>query len=430
MRNILLRFRDTNENNTIDVHSEIIHNSGFTWWGWWKKDSEPERNDILKGIAEYPEQFHIYLFDRSTDNFFKTKIEKVSFSETEKISSPEKNNTPDYYNTAKLKAWFKFSEISSLTKQNFLELFEIIPNSDHTFFTKEDVINEKKSRVQRIPTKSNYILHLSDIHFGDDFGFPPRSIPNQRSLIDIIIDYVENDLKKQIGLLIISGDITSKANAHHLLNDGVSFINELSKTLKIKKECIVIIPGNHDIPIKDANFQSYNHENTFKIFLNQVYGHDKELYGLELFQFPNGTKLDLLRIHSVKLRSKEEMNYGYVDWFTYKNIANSNKLTGNLKMAVMHHHLVSVPIEETLDPTYPYGSISVTIDSGRVIEGLQKCDIKFVLNGHQHIPGITKISRGMKNNQNEIDNLEEKQVYIFKCRKCGCKKRKIQCARY
>jgi hypothetical protein len=81
---------------------------------------------------------------------------------------------------------------------------------------------------------------------------------------------------------------------------------------------------------------------------------------------------DVLRIHSVKLRKKEESNYGYVDWLHYKNLLSSNNLDGQVKIAIIHHHLISMPSEEILDTTYPYGSISVTLDSGKVIEGLQK----------------------------------------------------------
>ena len=44
MENILLRFRDTASVDTIAEHEAIINRSGFTWWGWWKKDSEPDRN--------------------------------------------------------------------------------------------------------------------------------------------------------------------------------------------------------------------------------------------------------------------------------------------------------------------------------------------------------------------------------------------------
>jgi predicted MPP superfamily phosphohydrolase len=424
MENILLRFRDTGDLDTISVHQELIEKNGYVWWGWWKKDSEPDRGNKLEQIKDTLDQVNFYLFDRSTERFFVIQILKIHFDKNRKISSPEKDKTPTYYQNESLVLWLQIEKISSITLVEFTEVFNIIPNNDYTFFTGEDVQQELKEfghKVRKIKLKSDYIMHLSDIHFGADFGFPFVNSPAKRPLLNIIVDFVNNDLKKTIGLLVISGDITSRGDSNHLLNHGLSFLNDLCNALKIDKECVVIIPGNHDIPLQDANFSDYSHENSFRVFLENFYGSKKELFGLEFFEFPCGKTVDILRINSVKLRKKEESNYGYVDWFHYKNLLEANKLNGALKIAVIHHHLVSMPIEEALDPKYAYGSISVTIDSGRVIEGLQKYGFDFVLNGHQHIPGITKITRGTIDNDNKMDFAKRKQLNILSAGSAGVK---------
>jgi 3',5'-cyclic AMP phosphodiesterase CpdA len=424
MENLLLRFRDTNDLDTISEHQKLIDKYGYTWWGWWKKDSEPDRTELMEELKNKLGNSRFFLFDRSSERFFFISVSELSFKKNEKTPTPEAEKTPSYYNTENLTLWLKLDKFENLPFNDFKGIFGLIPSFDYTFFTKDDIsqeLAELKAKNNRIKLKSDYILHLSDIHFGDDYGFPAAPLPNKRPLLNIISDYVFNELKEKVGLLIVSGDVTSRGDGNVLLNQGLTFLNELCNTLNIDKEAVIIIPGNHDIPLQSANFKDYNHENTFRIFMEQFYGIKKEPFGLDFFEFPCGKKVDILRIHSVKLRKKEESNYGYVDWFHYKNLLASHKLDGDIKIAVIHHHLVSMPIEETLDPTYTYASISVTIDSGRVIEGLQKNGFDFVLNGHQHIPGITKITRGVINNANLVDINERKQLTILSAGSAGVK---------
>lgn len=423
MEDLLLRFRDTNNLDTISEHQKIIDSFGYTWWGWWKKDSEPERYNLMIELKDKLENTRFFLFDRSSERFFFISVSEIAFKKNEKIPTPEAEKTPNYYSSENLRLWLKLDRFQSIPLDDFLGVFSLIPSYDYTFFTNQDIIEEKElnAKNKRIKLKSNYILHLSDIHFGDDYGFPTIASPNKRPLLNIISDYVNNDLKQNIGLLIVSGDLTSRGDGNVLLNQGLTFLNALCKVLGIDKEAVVIIPGNHDIPLQNANFKDYNHENTFRIFMEQFYGTKKEPFGLEFYEFPCGKKVDILRIHSVKLRKKEESNYGYVDWFHYKNLLAAHRLDGDIKFAIIHHHLVSIPIEETLDPNYTYASISVTIDSGRVIEGLQKNGFDFVLNGHQHIPGITKITRGIINEANLVDINDRKQLTILSAGSAGVK---------
>jgi 3',5'-cyclic AMP phosphodiesterase CpdA len=233
----------------------------------------------------------------------------------------------------------------------------------------------------------------------------------------------------KIGLLILSGDLTTRADTGNLINIGLPFLKELTEILKIDRDQVIIIPGNHDIPLKDSNFHYYSHETAFKLFLEKFYDDDtKEITGIDKFILPGDKLIDILRINSARLRKKEEMNYGYVEWYYYKNLLNKliDQDSKSLKIAAMHHHLVSVPYEENLDPDYPEGGISITLDSGRVIEGLQKFGFKCVLHGHQHLPGITKIARGRTpiDSSLQISGLEE-NLYIMASGSAGVIERRF-----
>jgi predicted phosphodiesterase len=400
MSSILLRFRDTIDGiDTIKEHTDLIDNKGYTWWGWWKKTNEPNNTSEISIFQKNVQNNNVSiigLFDRNTSRFFSAQICEVKANLKSKIDSPDKRLTPKYYNDVKLHCWFKLCLISQITEAEFKNLFSIVPTKEETLYC---LPYSEEAEIQRKIIESNVILHLSDLHFGEDFGFPSSTSVAGVSLIDRFKSYFELENKVKIGLVIVSGDITSRANMGVLQGPAIEFLNKLCEVLNIKKDQLVIVPGNHDIPIKDANYFASNHENSYKLFLKELYGERKEMFGYDKFITTDGLKIDILRINSSRLRNKTEMNYGYVGWddYRYLILENIEEEAPTIKIAVLHHHLVSVSSEESFDVEYKYGNVSVTIDAGKVIDGLQHNNFNLVLHGHQHLPSINKVSRGIKN---------------------------------
>jgi predicted phosphodiesterase len=400
MDTIILRFRDTEKDiDTISEHINMIDSKGFTWWGWWKKSSETIDVEIfrsLKNKISNGEIKKIGLFDRTTNRFFIAQISNIEYNIDFKINSPQANATPNYYNQVKLHCWFYLCDIQLISLEEFSKCFTNIPTRSDTLFV---LPYEEEYDTERILIKNANVLHISDIHFGNDYGFPfTTSLKLGTNLLDIIRKYFHFQNKKEIGLLIVSGDITSRGDMGVLQGPASEFLKRLCEVLKINNNQVVIVPGNHDIPLKDANFHDYNHENSFKLFLKDFYGESKEINGYEKFITNQGFKIDILKINSARLRNKAESNFGYVGWDDYRYLIEENKKDDDaFKIAVLHHHLIPVPTEEPIDSEYPYGSISVTLDAGKVIEGLHHYDFDIVLHGHQHLPGLNKISRGLFN---------------------------------
>lgn len=422
MDTIILRFRDTEKDiDTIKEHIDIIDSKGFTWWGWWKKSSEiidEETFRTLKEKISRGEIAKIGLFDRTTDRFFNAQILDIAYGVDLKIVSPQIESTPNYYNSVKLHCWFQFCDIKLISLAEFTTCFANIPAGNNTLFV---LPYQDESDTKRILIKNANILHISDIHFGNDFGFPFKTLygSGYTNLLDTIKKYFHFLNKIEIGLVIVSGDITSRGDMGVLQGPASEFLNGLCAILKISNNQVVIVPGNHDIPLKDANFYDYNHEKSFKLFLKDFYGEIKEINGYEKFITHDGFKIDVLRINSVRLRNKAESNYGYVGWDDYRYMIDENLTDKSaLKIAVLHHHLITVPTEEPIDSEYPYGSISVTLDAGKVIEGLNHYNFDIVLHGHQHMPGINKISRGLFNGDNI--NLD-KSLLMFGAGSAGAK---------
>lgn len=419
IKSILLRFRDSSTENTILEHQEIISKYKYTWWGWWKKDSEPYPHEEIKEIVTILQKgpMEIGLFNRSENKFYRANLVEIFNKEQASVPSPELELTPSYYNKFKLPAWFKLVQITEVSKEEFEEYLSSMLDPERTFFIVG--ADEEKIVIDRHQLKSNYVLHLTDLHLGDDYGFPEASNIEGRSVIDILV----SDLHKlgiQIGLVIVSGDLISRGKVV-LFQRALDFLNQLIEKLNLTNEEVVIIPGNHDIPIDEYNFKNYEHEVPYLDFLRKFYNKEKKVIGIDKFHLKNGVKLDVLRMNSVRLRKDDEKNFGYVEWPLYDTLLTNSELEkDSYKIAVIHHHLITSPAEENFQKEYKYGGFSLTLDAGKVIEGLQAFGFNMVLNGHQHLPLIQRVSRGRITENKTIEGIE-KDLYLLSGGSCGVK---------
>jgi 3',5'-cyclic AMP phosphodiesterase CpdA len=92
------------------------------------------------------------------------------------------------------------------------------------------------------------------VHLGADYGFPALNSPGQTDLVDVI---ARDMADRPLGLIVVSGDLTSRADANVLLSSGLNFLNALSDRLRVPREQFVIVPGNHDIALK--NFTPFDY---------------------------------------------------------------------------------------------------------------------------------------------------------------------------
>lgn len=226
MDTIILRFRDANRDGTIEKHRGIIDEAGYVWWGWWKRESEPERHHELQHVREMARRqiLQIGLFDNSIAQFYLARATDC-VSAGEPIFSPEPRKTPSYYSNEKLSAWFKLAAIDPISEARFVESFGELPTDEHTLFpiSRDGVLARAAPVSTRLNTST--VLHLSDIHFGVDYAFPTVAVPGERPLLNII----EDDLRDTPpGLIIVSGDITSRADANVLQDEGLDAVNALT----------------------------------------------------------------------------------------------------------------------------------------------------------------------------------------------------------
>ncbi|MBY5817585.1 metallophosphoesterase [Rhizobium leguminosarum] len=407
---LVLRYRDFQaEGHTISEHIELLKKAGEVWWGWWKKESEPSNIDHLgrlQAICDNEDEVKVGLFDRALGKFHIANCVHIIFSD-QGNTSPDKSRTPAYYSKTKLKAWFKFNNIEEVDRNYFVDLFGSVPLSAETtlfpihngnMIDKNDFFFYHGKNISPLS-----ILHISDIHLGADFGFSSRRQPGREPIFDRLKADRDKIFQCNPSLVIFSGDITTRADIQVMREEGLKFLKRVCDLFKIEPEQLIIVPGNHDFPLKDVNPTDYSHESEYRGLLRDFYGVEMGSSCMHSFVHSNGRKTEVLAMNSVRLRSKELKNFGYTEWGLYEDqLRKVNADNNTTRIAVLHHHLIPVPYEDELDSDYTYASASTTIDAGSVIEGLHNHNFRLAFHGHQHVSGVARISRGQPNGNGEI----------------------------
>src|SRR5438094_4186855 len=180
------------------------------------------------------------------------------------------------------------------------------------------------------------IAHISDIHCGG-----PDFVPNlmERAIIEI------NGLGPD--LVICSGDLTTFGFKHEYAQ-ARAYLN------RVECKSVVVIPGNHDSR-------------------NVGYVHFEELFG---------SRNSVLRMNDVTIVSVDstepDLDNGQIGRGRYGWIEDQFAESANLRVFVLHHHLLPVPGTGR--------ERNIVNDAGDAIECLQRAGVDLVLCGHKHVP--------------------------------------------
>ncbi len=97
------------------------------------------------------------------------------------------------------------------------------------------------------------VLHISDLHFGAPAGRVPYY--QAEALRKIKEDLQALRQEKRIGrinVIVVSGDTSFRCRREGF-NQALEFLRRLCRSLKVRHEQVIIIPGNHDIHRQKAN---------------------------------------------------------------------------------------------------------------------------------------------------------------------------------
>jgi 3',5'-cyclic-AMP phosphodiesterase len=180
------------------------------------------------------------------------------------------------------------------------------------------------------------IAHISDIHCGG-----PDFVPGlmERAITEI------NDVGPKI--VICSGDLTTFGFKHEYAMARM-YLD------RIECESVVVIPGNHDSR-------------------NVGYVHFEEMFG------PRNHVLRVDGVTVVAVDSTEpDLDHGQIGRGRYKWIEEQFAEAAELRVFVLHHHLLPVPGTGR--------ERNIVYDAGDAIECLQRAGVDLVLSGHKHVP--------------------------------------------
>lgn len=296
---LILRFRDlvTADGGTIDEHCKMIQEKGYVWWGWWNKLGEkvPYETFAKLNAKAKCSCLNIYLMDSGRSLLYKAVCSRIKYGDCEeKISTPETDCTPAYYNEQQYLAWFKLDSLEQTPiEENSLKEFTYVQVDDffmetpsrytpfynkivHSirelrqqdrtiWFVRKAVAGEDKEfEVSLLDAKkftpedftkdfirssSPNLLWVSDLHFSTEghHAFPLTPDGAASKTIGNAIDKAlrDKDISDIAGILI-SGDITWKATKEEYTL-AKSFLAWTSSWKIHENYQIALCPGNHDV---------------------------------------------------------------------------------------------------------------------------------------------------------------------------------------
>lgn len=474
---LLLRYRDiTPSINTIDEHNRVVEEKGRVLWGWWKKGSEQAPDPYLYELAEEMERnsskSDVLIINSGTYELFKATLYKIHYT-LGGLKAPLVNTElcPKYYSEENLPAWFEIGKIEKIEKGlqelsqyvfsksnrtipdngsclSEVEIGQIVRDVDFLeknislwFINKvEDFVAKNDYYALNIsngvwPTKGKYILHLSDIHFGENHAFKNplggrQNLVAKQELCDVILEDLETQgiTSSDIAVVIISGDLTWEANPHEFSN-ALKFLEKMKNYFGLSNKQIIIVPGNHDIEWlgEDGNIDS-NAELNYYNFYNSFYNVFPEKSFIRIGKFNINNKIVcVIGLNSCRLESMENAGFGYVGDEQLRKVQQYLEINKDIDIicAVCHHHLLPVNYVEEISVNDK--RISMMLDAELVMRTLLANRVNITIHGHQHQPYYSQIRRIIPdyiNKSGRRERLDEK-LSVIGGGSCGVKQSKI-----
>ncbi len=446
---VILRFRDlvTAENETIAKHLAVIGQHGYVWWAWWKKGNEktPKKEFAYLSIEAKSQPLDIFLVDSGQSLVYRATCSGVELTAKDKIPSPERDKTPEYYCDQEYYAWFKFTKIepcdesdltgfsyvgcdslfgddnadySQFNDKRIYSIKEIIQQNRTVWFARKardsdrnneiillnaDFIQPSHFSAKYYQSSGDTIVWLSDLHLYDHLFESERGKIRQ-TLAQHLLRCLD---KRRVAGLLITGDITSFAKESGF-DEAQRLLQDINYDVAgLNAENILICPGNHDFAweghdlLKDAQpafiydnlenakgFSGFYHS-IYKIFPNRFFASGKKLL------LSSGHILEIAALNSLLLQqypnfeshgylSQEQLDY-VAQEMGWDNSDNQNAI----RIVMMHHHYLPACYTEVIDVTR---ASSAVYDADRLMNWLVKYDVRLLLHGHKHRTFVSEVN--------------------------------------
>ena len=199
--------------------------------------------------------------------------------------------------------------------------------------------------LSKIPLR---IAQISDVHLGGSLSLPAEALDE----ILARLERIDPDI------VVLAGDLTT---------DGYEWEYEQAAEWVGKIEFPkIVIPGNHD-----SRNVGYVH---FRRLFGDPYSRYQGTFDRERAERLRATGFTVVGIDS----SEPDVNEGRVGRDRYPWIREQFDEPDDVKIFVIHHHLVSIPGTGR--------ERNIITDAGDLLAELTRLDIDVVLSGHKHVP--------------------------------------------
>jgi 3',5'-cyclic AMP phosphodiesterase CpdA len=398
---IALRFRDTTpEIDTITAHRALIASDGRVGWGWWKKTFEPADPQKILALLRDKHEIGIVLINRTTERAYLCAC--IGFTEPH---AAEAAIVPLYYRDH-LK---ETAGVFILRSIDDMDYDKVLADAirDQTFLwigTVADPALGHVATAAEAPGRS-CVLHLSDLHFGKDYGFRlhGEDVPigdGRHTLTECIVADLERlGRTNDVAAIIVTGDFMTHGDwASAPRRAALAEFETLRKRLVLEKDQIIAVPGNHDVvrypdrsmvDVRENSVEkqtNYEHETMFRTFVDELVGRDWKASLNYVRRIHLGeVDLDVCVLSSCTIAATEWTEYGYVGRNGLDAIADLAKQKVDrptFRFLALHHHLLPVANVEALKSK----GVTLALDASDILAAAQRARVNVALHGHQHKP--------------------------------------------
>ena len=276
-------------------------------------------------------------------------------------------------------------------------------------------------KVSGQPFAKKLLVHLSDPHFGamERQGQSVvmhrfRDSENSNTLSVELTGELTRAMRDRYSLedvvLVVSGDLTYTGKSNEFVQVE-EFLVDLCDSVGLKRDQIVLVPGNHDVDWQLAAINPSYRFDHYLGFVRRFYGKDafKTFYPLVQWDFdietprPKAHEIIYYKQHGqllvVGLNScifeTNQNHYGFIGLKQLDHVDRLlERVTGSaVKVAAMHHHLHPFPeLLETQNGEEVWVDTSTVRDAGLVEQRLEQMGFDLVLHGHKHKPQLRETS--------------------------------------
>jgi 3',5'-cyclic AMP phosphodiesterase CpdA len=288
-----------------------------------------------------------------------------------------------------------------------VSLWFITPTHEIGLLKRSDFVESLSRTVW--PAKGRYAIHLSDLHFGLGHGYRNQlaSEAGSRTGRETLLEAILRDLRAlrinetQIAIVLVTGDLTWRGDAHEFSN-AQSFFESLGDELGLHASQIVIVPGNHDIEWRDDKGDiDENANHNFHQFSKNMYVSTPDDTFLRIHRFDiAGRIVSVIGLNSCRIEKKDTAGLGYVGRDQLDKALrflfdlyppNGQCPKDELRIALVHHHLMPVNFVEDID--WSEKRVSIMLDAEGVLRSLLFAKVRMVMHGHQHQPFASDVRR-------------------------------------